>query len=462
MNPCPQDVSSETAPAMNAPASRLAPIAPGRLPGLGHLVPFVRNPFAFLQSVRAAGDLVRIFIGPAPVYVINSPELLNRLLVTDAQYFEKGYLFDQARVFMGNGLLTSNGDFHRQQRHLMQPAFRRERISGWIGQMGQSATATVSSWRKGHTIDVVPVMHELVLDILTRMLFAAGLKPEVKMKIRHAISDLLQGLLPQIAYSAGRMKNLPTPGNLKFRRATAELRSVLDELIGTYRADNNDRGDLFSLLCGAGEKDASYRISDEQVRDEVVSIIVAGSDSMANTLTWLCYELGQNPAVQERVRSELREVLGDRELTFADLPRLTYLQKVFDEILRLYTPNWILDRRTKNALELGEYSLPAGAEVVFSLSALHRDPVLYPDPLKFDPDRWSGDSSKTVRYAFIPFGTGRRKCIGDSLAHTVVMTTAATMFSRWWLTPLPGSTVYESKLAVTRNPRGVRMVAQQA
>lgn len=405
---------------------------------------------------------MRIFIGPFPVYVINSPELLNRLLVTDAQWFEKGYLFDQARIFMGNGLLTANGDFHRQQRHLMQPAFRRERISSWIAQMHQSATAKVSSWRNEHTIDVVPEMHELVLDLLTRMLFAAGLRPEIKMKIRHAISDLLQGLLPQIAYSVGKMKNLPTPGNLKFRRATTELRSVLDELIVAYRADNSDRGDLFSLLCGAGETDASFRITDEQVRDEVVSIIVAGSDSMANTLTWLCYELGRNPAIQERVRAELRQVLGDREITLADLPRLTYLQKVFDEILRLYTPNWILDRRTTRELEFGEYSLPAGAEVVFSLSALHRDPVLYPDPLKFDPDRWSGDSSRTVRYAFIPFGTGRRKCIGDSLAHTVVMTTAATIFSRRWLAPLPGSTVFESKLAVTRNPRGVRMVALEA
>ena len=439
----------------------LAPEAPGRLPGVGHLLPLLRNPMVFLQSLRPIGDIVRIHVGPSLVYVVNAPELLYQLLVVEAKSLEKGRAFDRAKLLIGDALPTAEGEFHLRQRRMIQPAFHHERIASWTTVMRDCANTRINAWQNGQTLHIAEEMHELSLAVLLKTLIAADLDPAIRQKFFAATRIFVKELTFQLLYPTEKLRKLPTPGNLRFRRATADLRSVLDAVIAAYQADDRDRGDIFSMLCRA-DADDGYSMTDEQVRNEGLAILVAGTETTANTLSWLCYELGKHTDIQERVRAEIRQVVGDREITGADIQQLQYLQQVVNETLRLHTPNWILTRRTKNDLNLGGITLPSGADILLSLSALHRDPTLYPEPMKFLPERWGPHRSAPDRGTFMPFGAGIRKCIGDAFAKAEILNLAATLFARWRMTLHPDASVRESKAMATLQPVGLRMIPHDA
>ncbi|GIG88355.1 cytochrome P450 [Plantactinospora endophytica] len=435
-----------------------APVAPDRLPLLGHAVQLRRRPLAFLQSVRGLGDVVRIQLGPRPAYVVNHPELVRQVLVTDARRYDKGAFFDKVRAIVGNGLVSSNGTFHLRQRRLMQPAFHHRQIAHYADIMRDYLVDLAESWRPGQALSVHETMHEVALALIGRTLFSSDIGAEAVAEVKRSIPIVRDGVTRRTLAPIELLEKLPTPGNRRFEAAIVRIRRVIDEVIRAYRADGVDRGDLLSMLIRSRDRETGESMTDEQVSDEVVTVMLAGSETTANTMAWAFYRLGRHPEIADRLAREADEVLGGEPLTFADLPKLEYTGRVLKEVVRLY-PLWLVMRRSLTGVTLGGVRLPAGAEVVLSPLTMHRDPALFPDPLRFDPDRWLPERAGRVpRHAFIPFGSGNRQCIGDEFGWTEAMIALTTIAARWRLEPRPGHVVTEA-VAATVYPSSLPMVA---
>ncbi|WP_394842212.1 cytochrome P450 [Pendulispora brunnea] len=432
----------------------LAAEAPGGLPLFGHGLRLLRDPLAYLQSLRALGDVVQIRIGPSPLFVVTSSELIHQVLVTNARSFERGRVFDKATGAIGKGVIVSNGDFHRQQRSMLQPGFHRERIRGYMDTMRQQAIAQMAGWSSGSRISLREQMHRLALNTVTRTLFGANTRESTAAEIG-AYIDAANAWVSRNTLFPGRFfEMLPTPSNRDFARKRARFEAIIGSFIESRRADENDRGDLLSALLSAQDADTGKAMSDEQLRIEIAGLFVAGSETTATSMTWLFHELGANPQVEAQLHAEIDAVLDGRPVTGEDLPRLPYLQRVVSETLRRYPVAWLLMRRAIHAIDLGGTHLPAGAEVLVSPLMFHRDPSIYPDPLRFDPERWHPERAKELqRHAFTPFGDGKHKCIGDVFARTEMLIAVATIASAWRLVPVPGHRVREVPRAVLRPNR---------
>ncbi|MFB9908550.1 cytochrome P450 [Allokutzneria oryzae] len=441
---------------MATEADARAPIAPGRLPLVGHTVSMLRGPVRFLTSLRDHGDVVRIFLGPLPVYVVTTPELAWRLLSTDAGHFDKGVVFDKMRPLFGDGLATSNGAFNQRQRRMVLPAFSRTRIAGYSETTTTAlARELADEWRPGQVVAVDQRMQDLALSIAGRTLFSTALGDDVLAEIRRSIPIMLENVLVR-AFSPRVVEKLPIPGNRRFDAAAARLRKVIPEAIEAARATGADHGDLLSTLLLARDEDTGEAMTDEQVRDEVVTILTTGAETTAVALAWFFHEIARDPEIERRFHAEIDEVLGGRPVTFADLPRLEYTQRIINEVLRR-TPPLILMRRAREDVELGGVRIPKGTEVAVSQHTLHQNPDLFPDPARFDPDRWLPERSAALpKGAYIPFGAGARFCPGHFFAQTEIAIVAATVGARWRLVPVPGKRVY-AKVKATMQPNQLPM-----
>jgi pentalenene oxygenase len=252
----------------------------------------------------------------------------------------------------------------------------------------------------------------------------------------------------------GLRGRLPTPANRAFDAAVERLRAVVDRIVAEYRAAGVDHGDVVSMLLLAQDEESGAGLTDTEVRDEVLTLLAAGHETTANALSWAMHHLGQRPELEERAQAEVDEALGDRDIEFSDIAGLTLLNNIVLETLRLYPPAWILTRRTTGPVTLGGVELPAGASVFFAPYALQRDPAAYPDPDGFDPDRWSvGAAALSQRPDFVPFGGGRRQCIGDVFALTELVVVLATIIRRWQLRPVPGHAVRLDSTSVLKPDR---------
>ncbi len=428
--------------------------APGRLPVVGHGLRLLRDPLGYIQSLREHGDVVRIRIGPSLLHVVTSSTLIHQVLVTQAAHFERGRVFDKATGAIGKGVIVSNGDFHRQQRGMLQPGFHRARIQGYVETMRQQARTQAEGWSPGGRISLREEMHRLALNTVTCALFGANPGPDTAAEIG-AYIDAANAWVSRHTLLPGRaFEALPTPGNIDFSRKRARF----DELVGAYiearRADGRDRGDLLSALIAAQDAETGKGMSDQQLRIEIAGLFVAGSETTATSMTWLFHELGRNPDIEARLHHEIDGALAGRAVTADDLTRLPYLGRVISETLRRYPVAWLLMRRALRDVDLGGTRIPAGAEVLVSPILLHRDPAVHPDPLRFDPDRWLPERAQSMpRHAHIPFGDGKHKCIGDTFARTEMMVAVATIAAGWRLVPLAGQAVREVPRAVLRPDR---------
>ncbi|MCX4633476.1 cytochrome P450 [Streptomyces sp. NBC_01443] len=442
--------------AMNPVRPSVIPTAPGRVPGLGHVIPVFRDPLEFLTSLQGLGPIVKIYLGPMPLYVTTSPEAIHRMLVTDAAKFSKGRLFDNAKVVFGDSLLTASTTRHRDQRRLIQPAFHREQVVRLAGRLHQHMVSRIEGWQEGSSLDFVSEMHSLGIEAVVPTLFAAEHSAEVTAKIHHAVPVIAQGLVRRVLFPDFVLA-LPLRANRTFVAAADELRDAFGDIVGAHHAGHDADGDLISTLNSAVGPGSGVRLSDSQVRDQAVSILLAASETVATTMSWLFHELARHPEIRERFYAEVDEVLGGSPCGYADFPKLVYVEQVLRETLRLHTPNWILTRSATVAVDFDGVLLPEGAEVLYSLSALHRDPALYPDPQVFDPDRWGPDREIPSRTAYIPFGSGAHKCIGDSFAWAEMMIGACTIASRWRLDHTPGTRVGQSRKLATLQPTGLHL-----
>jgi cytochrome P450 len=434
---------------------------PRALPILGHALRFRRRPLEFLQSLRPLGDVVTIRLGWKPVYIINDPELIRRILVADAQKFEMGVLLEKVQPFIGKGLITLRGAAHRQHRRLLQPAFHHGRIAQYADVMHLLALARSDSWQDGTPVAMDVELMELAMAVVGKTLFSTDLNQDAVDEVIASMPILLDGIRKRVLAPTDLLEKLPTADNRRFYSAIRRIHQVVDRVVADYRRTGLDHGDLVSMMLMARDEETGEGLSNDQVRDEVLTMLAAGTQTTATTMAWALHIMSTRTEVQDRVYAEIRDVLGDRAPTYQDLPRLEYLRRVVTETLRLYPPAWLLSRRASVEVTLGGHVLPAKAPVLFSPYAVHRDPGLYPEPDLFDPDRWSPERARTVlRPAFIPFGAGARQCLGEGFAWVEATVVLATLLNRWRVRPVPGHVVRAVALA-TLVPSQLKLIVER-
>lgn len=422
--------------------SRDAAVAPGSLPLLGHALQLWRRPIAFLESLRTHGDIVRVDVATWPVHVLTSPDLIHSVLVGDSKNFGRGRVFHRLRPLFGNGLPLTDGEFHRKQRRLLQPAFQRNHITAYAEMMCRQADEMSTSWNAGQEIQVATEMRRFALSSVAAMIFSGDLAGSAVEEVHRSFPILVEGILRR-AIVPKALDRLPITMNRRFDAAAARMRRIIDDVIVRYGTEASGRDDFLSLLLSTVDAETGETMSDEQVRDEVISIFFAATETSATVLSWIFHELACHPEVEKRLHAEVDEVIGTRPVRPSDVAGLTYANNVFHEALRLHSP-LLFTRRALVPVKLGGVLIPAGAELGYSPYALHRDPALFHEPRKFDPDRWNTDLADRPRpHRFIPFGAGQHKCIGDSFAASEIVIAVATVASRWRLVHAPGATVRE-------------------
>ncbi|MEU2154123.1 cytochrome P450 [Streptomyces sp. NPDC019396] len=430
------------------------PRVPGAVPLLGHALKLWRDPFGFLMSLRSHGELVRVDLGTMPMYVVTSAELAHEVMVGKARSFEKGRFFDRLRPLAGNGLANSDGEVHRKHRRLMQPMFSQERITGYSEIMTRHAQAMADSWTPGQEIEVEHEMAEFTVGTLASTLFSTDIGLPAVEAVRRDLPVLLKNLLIRAA-SPAFLDRFPIRANRDFDTAAANLRGVIDDVVATARRTGHSEGDLLSLLLAAQDAESSEGMTDTEVRDELSTILFAGAETTTAMLSWTFHELAASPEAERRLAAEVREVVGDRPVTIADVPRLSGVRRVLEEAFRLHGVT-LLMRRATEPVELGGVTFPAGTEVAFSLYALNRDPELFADPDRFDPDRWLPErqrESEVGRKTYFPFGAGNRKCIGDAFVWAEAVIAVATVIAKWQLVPVPGHSPKQVPSAVPKADR---------
>ncbi|GLF99891.1 cytochrome P450 [Streptomyces yaizuensis] len=443
-------------------------VAPGALPGLGHLARFVRAPLAFVRTLPAHGELVEIRLGSTRLVVVCDPELTRTLLLHDRVFDKGGPLYRRLREVGGTGLATCPAAEHRQRRRLVQPAFHQRHFPGYARIMADRTDAMISSWPEGRTVDLTRETRRITADALVATVFGADLDPAVHSSLAADLHELMAGvfrrsLLPE------PLCRLPTLGNRRHARAASHARRTMGELIAGYRArkscsdasdasDNPDAsggyGDgLLSLLLSARTPDGSGAFSDEELIDHAVTFYVAGTETTAGAVCWAVRFSTLHPHVHRRLTEEIATVLGGRTATWDDLPRLEYTRRTLTETLRLCPPGWFLTRQAEEDTRLGGYFLPRGTTLAYSPYLLHHLPGEHADPDTFDPDRWRpgpGDSAPSP--LFLAFGAGARRCIGDEFALLQGTLLLASILSHGDLRLRPGGRPLPRLPQLTLNP----------
>ncbi|WP_158846078.1 cytochrome P450 [Saccharothrix deserti] len=433
------------------------PTVPGRLPVLGHTAALLRQRLRFTADLRLHGPVVRVFLGSLPLHFVTTAELAHQVLTGETEKFDKGIFVDKLRRAFGNGLVSTNGDLYRRQRRMIQPAFHRRPLTRYSETMTALAADLADSWWNGQTVRLDRVMQDLAISVVGRTLFSADFGPEVSAEIRAHTPTLIRlGVVR--ALSPPGLEKLPIPANRRFDEAIAHVHRVVDDVVDSSRGD---RDDLLSVLLNARDEDTGEPMGRRQIRDEVVTLLTAGTETTGIALAWLFHELARNPAVERKVHAEVDDVLAGRAATVDDVRRLPYLQRVITEVLRVY-PLWLTLRRTNTDVALGDVRVPAGTEVGFSPHALHHDPRYHDEPARFDPDRWLPERAAAVpKGAYVPFAGGLHHCPGHAFAHMEIAIVAATLAARWRLVPVPGKPVrpkvigllYPNRLPMTAHSR---------
>ena len=433
------------------------------LPFLGNIRDFRSNRLELLLRVtRECGDIGVFRVGPLPVVLVNSPDYVSRILVEDAAAFEKSPMLRQhLRPLLGNGLVSSENQFHRRQRKLVAPAFQHQRVTTYADVMTTYTERIQESWVDGATIDIADEMRRLTMWIVGKTLFDADVLSEAE-EIGQTITTF--------AHVANEMANTlvriptswPTRRGQRFRSAIARLDATIHRMIEQRRQGDQDRGDLLAMLLQAHDEDDGSFMTDQQVRDEAVTLFIAGHETTATALTWTWYLLTQYPEVYAKLRAELDQVLAGRAPTFADLNELPYTLQVFKEAMRIYPPAWVILRQAKQPVDLGQYRLPAGMRVAVSPYTLHRRVDYFPVPERFDPERFAQHAERQLpRYAYLPFGAGQRVCIGNHFALMEAQLIIATLVQRVTLELIPGQRIEAESLATLRPRHGIEMRVQR-
>jgi len=424
------------------------------------LGPLNNNPLEyFTKLARDYGDVAGIRVLNFGTIFINHPDTIEEVLVTNARKYSKGRVLRANRHVFGDGLLTSEGEFWLRQRRLAQPAFHRARIASYAATMVEYTQRILEGWRDGEERDAHQEMMRLTLRIVGKTLFDADVERDAK-----DVGNSLE-LLLEIGANFRRTifvpHWLPTPTNLRVKREVAHIEKILYRIIAERRASGRDAGDLLSMLLAAHDEDGS-RMTDKQLRDEAITLFLAGHETTASTLSWTWWLLAQNPAVETKLHAELDTVLGDRAPSLDDLPNLPYTGHVITESLRLYPAAWGLARLVVEDHEVAGYPVTKGMGVAMAQWVVHRDPRWYDAPEEFLPERWQGDLLKRLpRFAYFPFGGGARQCIGNTFALMEAALVLATIAQKFRLRLVAGHPVVPLASITLRPRHGVRVMLER-
>ena len=438
---------------------------PGPPKTLRSLVPFGlgRDPLGFITSLsRTHGDVAHMHAPGEHLVLLTHPQHVKDVLVTNQRNFRKGRGLERARKLLGDGLLTSEGETHLRQRRLIQPAFHRERIASYATVMTDCALRARDRWTDGGTLDVAEEMMRLTLGIVGLTLFAADVEAKAK-NVGDALNAVLNSFWTTMLPFADLLEKLPVGILKRGRDARAELDRIIYGLIAERRANPGDRGDLLSMLLLAQDEEAGGRgMTDQQVRDEAMTIFLAGHETTANALSWTWYMLSQSPEVEARLHEEVDRVLAGRAPTMGDIPNLPFVEQVVTESMRLYPPAWIVGRRAIGEYAVGGYTLPPRTIVLVSPYVTQRDPRFFDDPDRFLPDRWTPEYRQGLTpFTYFPFGGGTRRCIGEPFAQMELALVVATLAQQWRFRLVPGHPVVPQPVVTLRLKHGLRMTAQR-
>jgi cytochrome P450 len=413
------------------------PPGPSELPVIGQTLRYIRDPIRFMQEAAGYGDLVTLSVKPALLLMVNHPDLIRDVVVTNHRLVGRGPNADVLKYAMGDGLVTAGPADHLQQRRLMQPQFHRGRIEGYGELMREYAAQHRTAWTDGQRVDMAQEMGTLTLRVVVKTLFGLELPDDVR-RIGGSfelINSYLVARVNQPPKMRRLLHRLPVPYTVRFRRATTQLDRMIFGLIAERRATSTGEDDLLSLLLDARLEDdegVGQPLTDQQVRDQTITMFAAGHETTAVCLTWTWYLLATNPQAQARFHAELDDVLGDRAPELGDLPKLNFMDQILTESLRLYPPIWFWSRMAFQPFELGGYQIPPGALLAAPQLVIQRDPRWFDQPLEFRPERWTEEfRSNLPRYAYYPFGGGPRQCIGEGFAMMEAKMILATLGQQW-------------------------------
>ena len=449
-------------------AAQSAPIiVPGPRSFLG-VAPFLamrRNPLPFMEELhREYGDMVSYRPPGRQVFFLFHPDMTQDVLVTHARHLHQGRVMQRSRSVLGNGLLTSEDSFHLRQRRLIQPAFHRQRIYAYGRAMVEYAERHQQRWRNGDVLDIHKEMMRLTLAIVGKTLFDTDVEGD-SLEIGRALNTFMHlfkfAVLPLSEY----LEKLPIPPVLRMKKARERLDRIIYRFIEERRKSGEDRGDLLSMLLAAQDTEVAgngERMDNDQVRDECVTLILAGHETTANALTWTFFLLAQHPDVAKRLKSELDVILGGRVPTPEDYPNLKYAEMVFSESLRLYPPAWGIARTVMEPFEAFGTRFPKKAILLTSQWITHRDERWHPNPLLFDPERWTSQArASRPKFSYFPFGAGSRQCIGESFAWMEGVLLLASIARNWQFAVVPQTRVELLPLITLRPKFGMTLRVQK-
>lgn len=431
-----------------------------------HLAGFIRNPTGLFTRAAQSGDIVRLNLGPN-TYLINHPDYIRDILVTNQRIFTKSAVLQRMRGLLGDGLITSEGELHLRQRRLIQPAFHRQRIAGYAKLMTDCAQQASDHWKDGQVLNIHTEMMRLTMVIVGQALFGKNVEGEAA-DIGQAITQLFHGSRRLRLPFYEQIVRLPLPSNRRLFVAGQRLDTLIyamiaDRQAALERGESGKHNDLLDMLLQARDETGDGEgMGNRLVRDEALTLFLAGHETTANALTWTWYLLSQHPDAENRLHEELARVFEGRIPSADDVENLPYTRRVFSESMRLYPPVWVISRQAQVDYPVGGYILPAGSTLLMSQWVMHHDPRFFPDPDRFDPDRWIPELvAARPKFSYFPFGGGARVCVGEPFAWMEGILILASLAQRWQMRAIPSQKI-ELLPQVTLRPKyGMRMVLKE-
>lgn len=438
--------------------SLVLPPGPRSLLSIREIGAVRRDIIGFLNELKSYGDISCFRLGPQLCYYVNHPDYIEDVLLTYQQTLQKTWIFRRAEEAFGRGILMSTGQAHQRQRKFLQPAFHKQQIGRYMQTMIDVADRDANGWRDGATVDMAKEMSGLALSVAAQTLFGSDVSEEAE-EIGLALTNAMDIFSQIKGPFAFLLSSIPiTPRNIRFEQAKRRVYATIYKLIARRRESGERRDDFLAMLLAGQHEDDQEGLSDDQVRDEAVSIFLSGFETSSNTLSWAWYMLSKNPDVEEELHRELDTVLGGRLPEPADLERLTFTRQVISEVLRHYPSVYVIPRRVTEACPLGNFMMPPGALVFVGIYTVQHDPRFYDEPERFNPRRWTHEmASKLPRFAFSAFGGGVHGCLGEHFAWAETVLVIAVLAQRWKARVANGHEVKMNPLVNLRPLDGIPM-----